>query len=302
MKKVLSFLALVLALNTYAQDYWYYNINFDDPGQLFRVIIDTVNYPNNVWQIGEPQKTHFNAAYSLPNATVTDLNKPYPANDTSVFMIKHISQGGFFYYHTSILSGYYKVDADTLNDYGLIEFSPDNGETWIDLVNDTIYNQYYYWYTPKPVLTGRTYEWTHFYVNIAELGLVFDIDFYDTLLYRFSFISDQQLEHREGLIFDDLHFEDWWEGISENEVQHFKSTAYPVPSSTFLNIEFENQHHQAFDLLIYNAVGQTVFSKFNFSENSCSIDLNDFDNGIYYYKLFNNETGRFSTGKLVVKK
>lgn len=302
MKKLLSFFALVLALNTYSQEYWSYYINFEDPGQLFRVMIDTVNDPNNVWQIGAPQKTNFNEAYSLPNAIVTDLNKPYPANDTSVFMIKHIAQGGFVAWHTAILSGYYKIDADTLNDYGLIEFSPDNGETWIDLVNDTIYNQYYYWYTPKPVLTGRTYEWTHFYVNIAFLGMVFNIDWNDTLLYRFTFISDQQLEQMEGLIFDDLYFEDWYEGIGENTGQQFKSIAYPVPSSSFVNIEFENPHNQAFDVLIYNTIGQTVFSKHNFIENRFRIELTDFEHGLYYYKLINRETNRFSTGKVLVKK
>jgi hypothetical protein len=36
---------------------------------------------------------------------------------------------GFLNTHTAILSGYYISNCDALNDYGLIEFSPDHGET-----------------------------------------------------------------------------------------------------------------------------------------------------------------------------
>ena len=301
MKKVLSFIGLILALNSYSQYYYDYDINFEDSSQLFRVIIDTLKYPENTCKIGKPQKTIFNSAYSPPNAIVTDLINPYPANDTSVFLIKHVAQQGFVYPHTAILSGYYKIDSDTLNDYGLIEFSPDNGETWIDLINDTIYNQYIMWNTQKPVLTGRTHEWTYFYVNIAGLGYVFTINDYDTLLYRFSFISDQQSEEMEGLIYDNLHFEDWWEGISEKSNNQFESICYPVPASTFFNIEFENNHYKDFDLVIINKLGQTVFSKHNITENRICIKINDFTNGIYFYKLINNDTKQYSINKFVIK-
>lgn len=302
MKKVLSLIALALALNCSSQDYWAYNINFEDSSQLFRVIIDTINYPENIWKIGEPKKTVFNSAYSIPNAIATDLNNPYPAGDTSVFIIRHIANDGFMYPHMVILSGYYKIDSDTLNDYGLIEFSPDNGDTWVDLINDTIYNQYFEWYTQKPVLTGRTHEWTHFFVNIAQLGYVFNINYGDTLLYRFSFISDQQPEVMEGLIYDNLHFEDWFEGINENSPVRFESICYPVPSSAFLTIEFENLHYQDFDLVIINKLGQTVFSKHNLTENKICIDINSFTNGIYFYKLLNNDTKLYSINKFLIER
>lgn len=300
MRKVLVFLTAVAAINCYSQFYDQYIINFEDTSQLFRVIIDTVNYPNNLWQIGEPQKAVFNSAHSVPNAIITDLNHTYPVNNTSVFTIRHISTYAFCW--GVIISGYYKIDSDTLNDCGFIEYSPDNGETWIDIINDTYYSQFCNWYTPKPVLTGRTHEWTHFYADISELGNIFGVSWYDTVYYRFSFISDQQSEEMEGLIFDDLYFEDWWEGINENSSGTFESSAYPVPSSSILNIDFDNKDYQSFGFEIFSKTGQCVFSKQNIFENSFTVRVNDFVNGMYFYKLTGTETKQVSTGKILIIK
>lgn len=66
-------------------------------------------------------------------------------------------------------------NSDSLNDYRMIEFSPDNGITWIDLLNDTEYSSYYYWQPPKPVLTGNSNGWQRFYVNVTNLGAIFNL-------------------------------------------------------------------------------------------------------------------------------
>ena len=33
------------------------------------------------------------------------------------------------------MGGHYKIDSDTLNDFGVIELSANKGRTWYDLVN-----------------------------------------------------------------------------------------------------------------------------------------------------------------------
>ena len=155
---------LMIATLTFAQ--WednYYTITFEDPSMFFHINIDTINHPNNSWHIGPPTKTVFTSANSLPNVIVTDLDNSYPPSDTSVFIIKNVADGGGFEWpHTAILAGYYYVNSDTLTDFGSIEFSPDNGITWIDMINDTVLidstsSMYWYWNwfgTPHSCIDG----------------------------------------------------------------------------------------------------------------------------------------------------
>jgi hypothetical protein len=301
MKKLPVFIVLVLSMNVYSQNYWDYNINFDDSNQFFRITIDTILNPNNNWQIGEPQKTIFNNAYSSPNVIITDTINSYLPSDTSIFIITHVSEGGGFTYpHTAILSGYYKSNCDSLNDFGLIEFSPDQGATWIDLINDPTYDEYLEWSTPKPILTGSTLEWTHFWVNLAGLGEVFNIELSDTLYYKFSFVSDSIIEELDGLMFDNLHFEDWYESINDNSYNHFNSKVFPNPAISNLTIEYDNLQKNTFELTIFNIDGQEVLSKQNSSENKFEINLRDYTSGLYFYKLVNIKNNQKSIGKFLI--
>jgi len=65
MNKLTTILFIVLSISAYSQEYWDYDINFEDTNQFFRLNIDTISNPNNIWQIGEPQKTVFTSAYSI---------------------------------------------------------------------------------------------------------------------------------------------------------------------------------------------------------------------------------------------
>lgn len=195
MKQVLFTLGLLLSITSLslgqrATDYWF-SINFDDQYNLEHLFIDTVSNPNNIWKIGAPNKTIFTTASSLANALVTDLNNPYPTNDTSTFIITIVAEGqGFEWPHTVTLAGKYYVNSDTLTDYGKIEFSPDNGVSWVDLLNDTVFfdtTGYRFWnwdeYNDKPVLTGNSNEWKYFHVDIAELGHYYGLHDGDTIMY-----------------------------------------------------------------------------------------------------------------------
>ncbi|MBI9038857.1 MAG: T9SS type A sorting domain-containing protein [Bacteroidales bacterium] len=300
MKKVIFFIILLPYLNSYSQSW--YDVNFDDSSQLYKITIDTTLNPNNIWQIGVPQKSIFNSAYSFPNVIVTDTINSYPSNDTSIFYITHIADYGFVWNHTVILSGYYKSDSDSLNDFGLMEFSPDKGETWINLVNDSIYDEYLSWYSEKPVLTGRTPEWTYFYVSLVELGYVFNFEIGDTLYYKFSFISNGDINQMDGLMYDDLHFEDSYEIIDENSIGNIKSVVFPNPAVEGFTIEYENKENTILKLSIYDIYGKQLFSQHNIFENKILIDTREFPSGLYFYKLFDSEIKQQSCGKFVIEK
>ncbi|GAH19218.1 unnamed protein product, partial [marine sediment metagenome] len=135
-KSILLIILLAVMNFSYGQSqcYWgSFNINFDDTICLHRLTIDSITNPNNIWQIGKPQKPIFYSAHSSPNVIATDTVNPYPPNDTSAFIVSNnAAMGGFQFPHTALLAVYYKVNSDSLKDYGLIEFSPDNGSTWIN--------------------------------------------------------------------------------------------------------------------------------------------------------------------------
>lgn len=282
--------------------YGFYDVDFEDTTSLKLVEIDTTNNPNNIWQIGAPKKSIFNSALSEPNVIVTDTTNPYPISDTSKFMVHHVSDdlGGFQWPHTVILSGMYQVNSDTLTDFGMIEFSPDNGHTWINLLTDTFYlNQHAYeWYSDKPVLTGNSAEWKPFTAWVAGFGPIFDIQPGDTVRYRFTFISDSIQTNKDGLMFDNLHFEDWAEGIGRVANQ-FESGVTPNPSTSFVIIEFENPNHANHSLSIFDQWGKSILNIDGINQNWIRADLHGFKSGIYYYLLTNLENGQISTGKVI---
>jgi hypothetical protein len=72
-----------------------------------------------------PSKANFTAAHSAPLALATDTMNVYPANNTSSFTFTVYSDDFTTIYF------WHRIDADSLNDGGVVEFSTDGGPTWI---------------------------------------------------------------------------------------------------------------------------------------------------------------------------
>ncbi len=123
MKKTLFITLLVLSMNAKAQ--LANMISFDDTSTFTYIKIDTA-YHNNIWQVGKPDKVLFNSAHTVPNAIVTDTINPYPTNNNSSFIFRATQTVGSTNF---LLQFYFKINTDSLNDYGTIEASPDNGIT-----------------------------------------------------------------------------------------------------------------------------------------------------------------------------
>ena len=301
MKHILLCLGMTIILTSTSfgqlSDEWY-DINFDSSLGLEHLNIDTISNPNNIWQIGSPQKTLFTNAYSSPNVIVTDTMNTYPTNDTSVFIITNVATGaGFEWPHTVILAGQYFVNSDTLTDYGKIEFSPDNGIRWIDMLNDTV-DEWYWNDYEKPIVTGNSNQWKSFWVNLAELGFYYGVQDGDTVLFRFTFISDNIQTNKDGLMFDDLHFEDWVEGIEEVGFQLIKSKCFPNPANNELNITFDQEQNNYLDIYVYSILGVEIYhSKSN--SNTINISVSEFAKGNYFYKIVDTKNKIFTIGKFI---
>jgi len=259
-------------------------------------------YNQSKWQVGKPQKTVFNESWEGVNAIVTDTLNPYPVNDTSVFEIFKLADLGWqnvianWGTHVATLSGYYYVNSDTLNDFGKMELSLDNGQSWIDLLNDPVYSDMIYWTSPKPILSGSSNGWVHFDVFLAFLRDRFVINFNDTIRFKFTFISDNIQTNKDGLMYDLIYFEDYAEGIQAIEKKSL-FRVFPNIAKDNINIITENPSQNDNSIEMYNQSGQCVFRKTNFTENL--INVSDLPNGFYYLKLIKSKA--FDIKKIVVQ-
>lgn len=275
-RHLLLFLSLMLLGNlSYGQSDFgdeIYSIGFDDTTQFYRFSIDTASNPDNVWEIGLPGKTHF-----LPrtgSAIVTKLDTVYPVSDTSTFTIRHPNQQCNICWLT--IEGYYWVDSDTLTDYGTIEVSFNSGTTWIDVFNDTVWASYINW-SDKPVLSGNSNGWKPFGLNLQylreQIGLGDSV-----LFYRFKFVSDDIQTNRDGLMFDDLYFMEYYSAIKENEALSNFSFS-PNPSNNMITLKYNTTDNTRLEL--YSIEGCLVGSFLPLPQ----LDLSLFPSGVYFLKL-----------------
>ena len=279
MKKIFPFLSILISISFSSYGQWDWTIDFEDPAVFDRIFIDTNANPNNIWEIGEPEKLLFNSAHSPTHVIITDSLNPYPINDTSSFIITHIREGGWGGNTLLLLDFYFKIDSDTLTDYGMIELSIDKGLTWFDLMALDLN-----WIEPKPVLTGTIPSWTHFSVDLSNI--TYNIGYSDTLLYKFSFISDNNQTNKEGWMIDDFLFEDYWEGIEEHRNDNLISI-YPNPASDYLSLERKNYGNNE-TIEVMDLKGRIILSIRHFKGET--LDITSLKAGIYLLKYSDTET------------
>lgn len=300
MKKLISFFLFILSLNnsSYSQSP-YFNIDFDTyyPVEIFS--FDTTSNGTNKWNWGVPNKNVLDTAHSGSGVLITYINNTYPTNDTSSFTVTYICSDGFFYRHTAMISCWYNVNSDTLTDHGYIELSIDNGQTWMNLFADSISNWITFWEGEKPVFSGNSNGWKQFNMNLAQLGWLFDIDFGDTILYRFTFVSDSVETFKDGLMFDDMSLYDYAEGINST-ANNFKSTIHPNPLDNNSIIEFENNNREPHQLVIYNSQGHKIMQSGINDDKQFELKGNSLPPGVYLYQIMNLYSLKSSTGKILV--
>ncbi len=305
MRKLLLSISLILiTTNLFGQLFCFSgpswdSISFDSTllNNNFLYKIDTISNPNNIWQVGTPQKQTINSAYSAPNAIITDTLNHYLTNDTSIFMIVELDEGGFTYKHTAEIYGFYFVNSDSLKDYGTIEISLDLGTTWIDLITDTIYSSYYHWNTPKPTLTGNSNGWQNFWVSAQDLGNLFPVNYGDTILWKFTFISDSVTDTLDGLAFDGFEFCNFVEGIEEIQKDNLISI-FPNPTNSLLFIDRKKQPEKE-ALYLYNYSGQLLFEDNNFISKSVDIGKLHLTDGLYFLKY--SDTKNYAIKRFIVR-
>ncbi|MBM3405289.1 MAG: T9SS type A sorting domain-containing protein [Bacteroidetes bacterium] len=296
---VLNISILAAVIGQINSDIYVYSVSFDDTSYLSHFSFDSVPGTPNIWQIGAPQKPVLNTPFSPPNVIITDTINPYPTNSQSSFTVWNVMDD--FQSFVLYVAGMYYIDSDSLNDYGKIELSADNGNTWIDIVNDTVYSQYLYWWTMKPILTGRSNGWKDFYVMYDwDIYSALDIQPGDTILYRFSFFSDDIFDNRDGLMYDELIFADWYEGFPEYDKLRL-SYCHPNPVSGQVTITIGKPFALG-KMMIFSLQGKLVGESEMDGSGSVTFSTASYPPGVYFYRFISDQGTILATGKFVKRK
>ena len=271
MKKILLVICVLWQINLLGQciEYTDYSYSFDNENWNQKIIFNQDSA--NIWQIGSPQKINFNESISQNKVIVTDTLNSYPINDTSFFVLNHLSPAGSIMDFFS-LSGRYYVASDTLVDFGKIEISFDLGNSWIDLLNNNLGPSTWF---PLPVLTGHSSGW-QFFQGYISIPTAIGYQACDTIKLKFSFISDSIETNQDGLMFDDLNFIDVYIGIEDLSSNQIK--IYPNPSSNFIKINNLNLQNSIHGIELRDNLGHILNT---FDDKTDEIDISNLEPGFY---------------------
>jgi hypothetical protein len=76
---------------------------------------------------------------------------------------------------------------------------------------------------------------------------------------------------------------------------------YPVPATSFINIELDKTNNSSYTLAVYNFLGRKMYEKQNFSQKT-TITLDEYTRGVYIYHLTDASGRLVKTGKFQVSK
>lgn len=289
---------IIISARTNAQ-YTYDSISFETPSS--KILIDSSN--NNIWQIGAPNKNFFESAYTGFKAILTDTVNTYPANDTSVFI--YVISNPYTETCFTSMEFWHKFDMDSLNDMGIIDASYDGGSSWMTVSAASLGDAYFWWdddyhetngnYTNHELITtGKSDGWIlsrfnwQWWIPVKQDTIIIPPD---SLMIRFTFISDSISTNRDGWMIDDIltSSAEWQicSGIEEN-VRNSSISIFPNPFSIQSTLKSENPLKNSI-ITIFNSFGQKVRQIENVSGLSITLFRDNMPPGLYFLLLTEND-------------
>jgi hypothetical protein len=305
MKIPLLTLLLGFAQLTFAQPWLQQYFDGEDtiPSQTIYIQLDTIR---DIWQIGEPQKTLFDEASTVPNVIVTDTVNTLPDTVTSSFYfgLKAESFGGGIL----AIQWVQKLDMEYGFEVGYIEYSKDTGATWYNVFEDPegyVYNFYGFDeganvnYSPTGNLgfTGQDTTW-------ANIWLCMDYSFWsgaDSVIFKYTIQTDTETYGSEGWMLDNFHvYETWFHTITELSSEN-AFTAFPTATAGPLTVVYNRSKEPTTisSVELIDLKGRVV-EKFYPENPNFELDLSRHYNGHYTLKII-TETG-FDTCPIVIER
>jgi hypothetical protein len=293
MKKILILIILLVYFfsvnsQTHRCGIYTHMVNFEDTANIHRyIILDTNN--SNIWSIGKPDKLKFDSAYSPKNAIMTNTKESYPPNTNSSFKIQFLSDflGGSNYCDRLYVEGYFKIDSDTLIDYGIIETRDMIGHPWREVTC------YFDGITQKAVFSGNLSDkWHYFSFDVNPEVMDYSHGNDTTFLIRFTFISDSIDTHKAGWILDNLSMNNETPG-GINDIVHnndlFSISPNPVNQNDNFTISIKKIDVES--IKIYDSQGN-LHNQIIKPRNSVTLNTYQFLKGIYLIEAFDKKGNR----------
>lgn len=273
-KIILLFASALFANNSFGQPApLFFNFDTIEP-----VYIDN-SLPNNIWQIGVPQKTFFNVSFNGTRAILTDTVNVYPINNTSSFIVKtptHMSNYGGIHMWFK-----HKFDTDTLLDGGTIEVSQDS-MTWTNLLSSQalLYaNSFYSSSNSALGFSGHSNGWqtANCYWNYPNSQFLF---------IKFKFTSDGNQNNKEGWMIDNLYFT-YDLGIGINEPNNYSNiNTYPNPVTDNFTLDLTTAFSKPCSATIFDMQGKMLKQiSIPANQTKFSVSVSELAEGVYFLSL-----------------
>lgn len=278
--------------------YVHHSQSFDGNDTFYTpIVVELENAPDNLWQIGSPDK--FNGAYSLPNAIVTDTSNPYSSNNESVFEFTLAHEEGA---DRLTLQWQQTLDMDSLLDWGKVEYSIDGG-LWQDAVGNAGFcmlhendsNNMFTAPTGELAFSGTDTAWRW----ISLCYDMYSITIRDSITFRFTFLSDAIDNQRSGWMIDNImatYFTSTY-GVDDNLQHPFR--LHPNPTTGEVKITNGPKPLMDSKIELFNIQGR-LLDIYELNASARSINIGDHANGLYY--LRHTANGHSSTVKVVLEK
>ncbi len=274
---------------------------------------------NNLWQVGTPSKTNFNAAYSPPYALMTDTMYPFPSENTSSFTISLnldtiaqwmcIGEGYLTYRHA--------YDFDSLRAGGYLEMRyydviTEQWTPWHHVTDDP----YCMMHSPDPdhfpsdTITGgipaytgcsfgwqsAQYWWLWMVLVKGEQGCIIT----DFVEIRFTALSDSSAIPSEGWIIDDLELMllPCVGPVNEPEASTFHSKPIPNPGSGEIRILTGSDLLEEATVQVFTREGMLAGSVTVQAGEPILLNSHKLPAGYYLYRIITS-SGKVSQGQFV---
>jgi hypothetical protein len=170
----------------------------------------------NTWTLSNSQtKPFLGSGYNDSFALVTDTARYYKTNTVSSFTVfKNTGEESNYTDGNFLLSFMHKINSDSASDGGFIEVSYDGGLTWKNVILDewniehnsstfgfNMYTKNQLLANGEPGFSGDIKEWTLVEIPIIQFMLT---KRGSTLKLRFTFISDNTPDEKEGWAIDNV--------------------------------------------------------------------------------------------------
>lgn len=206
------------------------------------------------------------------------------------------------------MSFYHKFNTDSLYDGGLIEISYDNGESWINVLDDREYiaSEFNGLYTEidtiiggRNAFTGNSDNWEYVELHWVWLGLTksANLEINYNPLFKFKFVSDEINNSKDGWMIDELVIRRYDISGNINDNNKSEILLFPNPCEDYINIIYPNDLYDA-QFVLFGLDGRKI-SNLKISESGV-FSVKDIQPGIYIYKITDNSVV-LNTGRLIKK-